>query len=203
MPWQPEPSPASIPLDITAEEYAAQFPCVGSGLCCFVTLCEIGTERYPGQLPCPGLVHDGDRYFCGEVLKASPEERARFTRELAFGWGCGSRLANQARELMRWMEALLSGDVERAPASANCRSCDTPIGGSESFARNGMSWHIECAYRFAYVRCAQEQERAVEPSESEPGREAARAVFDAAKRRAAQKAEHGETLYALRIMRGR
>lgn len=70
-------------------------PCNGCGKCCREEVCRIGIEVF-GQdqkAPCPALVDDGTRYYCGFViteenspLRANP----LIAISLAIGKGCDS-----------------------------------------------------------------------------------------------------------------
>ena len=110
-------------------------------------------------------------------------------------------MGNGARELIRYMDSLVAGDVERAPAGSTCKACNKPIEACEDSDSMLGPYHIECAYRAAYVRAAHYQERELGPDETAPGRAAARALLDSAKRRTVEKRAGGETLIALRFAR--
>lgn len=65
-------------------------PCNGCGLCCTLEFCGLGKMAYPnGSLPCPALVFDGGRTFCGFVLTEQENGmKPILQRALAIGKGC-------------------------------------------------------------------------------------------------------------------
>jgi len=76
-------------------------PCIGSGHCCKQALCVIGMQAHgvmPG--PCPSLVFEDERYWCGEVLKADEERKEWLKANLYIGEGCCSTLNSDRREML-------------------------------------------------------------------------------------------------------
>lgn len=76
-------------------------PCIGSGYCCKKSLCWVGLRVHgtmPG--PCPSLVFDGERHWCGEVLKAEGSQKEELKHDLHIGAGCCSSLNSDRREML-------------------------------------------------------------------------------------------------------
>ena len=70
-------------------------PCNNCGVCCTLSLCEIGKMAYPsGSAPCPSLVVRDGRALCGFVLM----EKAVGATPLianALGIGCGCSMPDE------------------------------------------------------------------------------------------------------------
>jgi len=66
-------------------------PCNGCGWCCEQEVCLLGQElNGQSTAPCPSLVHQDGRTYCGLIRWASPEIAAVFNRLLGIGRGCCS-----------------------------------------------------------------------------------------------------------------
>ena len=76
-------------------------PCIGSGYCCKKALCWIGL-RVNGSIsgPCPSLVFDGERHWCGEVQKAEGSQKEALIEDLSIGAGCCSSLNSDRQEML-------------------------------------------------------------------------------------------------------
>jgi hypothetical protein len=89
-------------LLVTPDGYHA---CVGSGYCCKQGPCSVAVRKYGSSWvsPCQSLVfvEDDGRYYCGEVLSATPEERDKIVSELHIGAGCCSSLNSDRVPILR------------------------------------------------------------------------------------------------------
>ena len=68
-------------------------PCNGCGLCCKTEVCGIGKEFYGSQqqAPCPSLMFENGRYWCGFVLAEDLTRSASLIgNALGIGKGCDS-----------------------------------------------------------------------------------------------------------------
>jgi hypothetical protein len=78
-------------LDIEKPAYGS--PCNGCGLCCRLEVCYIGKQAFGEEqaAPCPALMSDGKRYYCGFVIAEETSElRATpiIANALGIGKGC-------------------------------------------------------------------------------------------------------------------
>ena len=76
-------------------------PCIGSGFCCKQAMCIVGVKVH-GLIsgPCPSLVFDGERHWCGEVQKAQESKKQEMIDGLSIGAGCCSPLNSDRREML-------------------------------------------------------------------------------------------------------
>lgn len=70
-------------------------PCNGCGHCCAEEVCLIGRMLFDDTpAPCPALVSDGRRYWCGVASQMegvnAPMNPAMFATIMGFGFGCDS-----------------------------------------------------------------------------------------------------------------
>lgn len=77
-------------------------PCIGCGRCCKEEVCEIGVRLFETeQLPCPALVYEDNRYWCGVVRHADIFEidglQGFLKLALGIGVGCDSSLTGASR----------------------------------------------------------------------------------------------------------
>lgn len=83
----------SLPILRTAPEKPKEGqPCNGCGFCCASELCAVA-EFFHGKRPgpCPEMVFNDDRFWCGVMLRSTDEPtRFMLTRLLGFGVGCDS-----------------------------------------------------------------------------------------------------------------
>lgn len=65
-------------------------PCNGCGWCCKTEVCAIGKEAFGHKqsAPCPALINDGKRYYCGFVI-AEETSPLRTTPIIATALGIG------------------------------------------------------------------------------------------------------------------
>ena len=76
--------------------------CIGSGYCCWKAPCMLAQRVHgPVSGPCPSLVFDKGRHWCGEVLKADEDDKLKIIDNLAIGAGCCSSLNSWRREPIR------------------------------------------------------------------------------------------------------
>jgi hypothetical protein len=91
-------------------------PCIGCGYCCHQGICFVAKEQLGYHKgPCKALVWDGERHWCGLVLKDSS-----LKRPLAIGEGCSSNLNSWRREPLRDRTAELRD-------GGPCPSCGTTM----------------------------------------------------------------------------
>ena len=81
---------------LTKEGYES---CIGSGFCCKKVRCWIGARVHGPGDNCPSLVYKDGRYWCGEILRASGDEKERLINDLHVGAGCCASL-NTDRQVM-------------------------------------------------------------------------------------------------------
>jgi len=89
--------------------------CNGCGMCCMLTVCEIG-EEITGftEGPCPLLVYDKQdkRFICGALTKTAEkligqETVSAFSSALGIGRGCDSEISEQEAKLVnRFIDAV-------------------------------------------------------------------------------------------------
>ena len=58
--------------------------------------------------PCPSLVWDGHRYWCGVVLSTEGAAREKLVENMAIGAGCGSSMFNSWRETIAALEGTVT-----------------------------------------------------------------------------------------------
>jgi len=75
-------------------------PCVGSGYCCKKAPCPLGVQLHGPIAPCPSLVEKDGRHWCGEILRAPPEEAARLRQDLYVGAGCCSPMNSDRQRVL-------------------------------------------------------------------------------------------------------
>ena len=82
-------------LESELDPNAEYSPCVGCGYCCKKATCGLGATIHGAQVPCPSLVFEDGRYWCGEVLTAERTNRSeaeKLKSWLYIGVGCCSPL---------------------------------------------------------------------------------------------------------------
>jgi hypothetical protein len=72
--------------------------CVGCGYCCRKVPCAYSVMTYGDIEKCRSLVFKGGRFWCGEVINSTDEERVRIQNILHIGAGCCSSLNSDRRE---------------------------------------------------------------------------------------------------------
>lgn len=65
-------------------------PCIGCGYCCQKGPCSYSNQQDPlvSWKGCPDLTWDGERWWCGVLLKATGEQRESIIRGLDIGNEC-------------------------------------------------------------------------------------------------------------------
>lgn len=65
-------------------------PCNGCGMCCAAEVCAIGKLAFPeAEAPCPAMVFEDNRFYCGIVLAEQAAGLAPAVYEaLGIGKGC-------------------------------------------------------------------------------------------------------------------
>lgn len=109
--------PRAVPHAIAARKPPHGAPCNRCGLCCIVTLCDLGRHVFHrprgGAGPCPALSFDADGSRCGLVDSGTVSGREAAKWLIGSGTGCDARIngepVNQEfnARLERW-------DVENA-----------------------------------------------------------------------------------------
>ena len=97
---EPEPKPdGTWPLAVIDGRKSR--PCLGCGFCCKTALCAIAQRQGATESPCQFLENDGERYWCGLILKASPQEAIALRARLYIGAGCCSTMNSDRASLAR------------------------------------------------------------------------------------------------------
>lgn len=100
-------APAAAPRSMVERKPPHGEPCTRCGLCCFITLCDLGREVFRREEgPCPALVFDQDgASSCRLIAEPTLRDRMRAAAAVVVGagLGCDSRIngepVNHAFEL--------------------------------------------------------------------------------------------------------